>query len=77
MCDLFKVLQLFEEIQKKHQHGYMNNGFETDITDPQTDSTEFQAGSETDSGLSQPTPAESLSSLELSTHCNMDDEDEP
>ncbi|XP_063045583.1 uncharacterized protein si:ch211-153b23.4 [Engraulis encrasicolus] len=28
-----KVLQLFEEVQKKHKHGQMNPGFETDISD--------------------------------------------
>ncbi|KAK2838895.1 hypothetical protein Q7C36_013709 [Tachysurus vachellii] len=60
-----KVLQLFEEIQKRHQHGYMNDGFETD-----------DAGSETDLGSSQPNPADSLSSADLSQHGNMDDEDE-
>ncbi|GAA6066327.1 uncharacterized protein si:ch211-153b23.4, partial [Tachysurus ichikawai] len=60
-----KVLQLFEEIQRRHQRGYMNDGFETDDT-----------GSETDSGSSQPTPADSLSSADLSQQGNMDDEDE-
>lgn len=74
--DLFKVLQLFEEIQKRHRRGYMNDGFETDITNPQRDSTYSQTGSETDSGLYQPTPADSLSSLHLSQHGNMEDEDE-
>ncbi|KAL2077578.1 hypothetical protein ACEWY4_027082 [Coilia grayii] len=28
-----KVLQLFEDVQKKHKHGQMNPGFETDIAD--------------------------------------------
>ncbi|XP_026990958.2 uncharacterized protein si:ch211-153b23.4 [Tachysurus fulvidraco] len=60
-----KVLQLFEEIQKRHQHGYMNDGFERD-----------DAVSETDSGSSQPIPADILSSADLSQHGNMDDEDE-
>ncbi|KAG7329049.1 hypothetical protein KOW79_007223 [Hemibagrus wyckioides] len=70
-----KVLQLFEEIQKRHRRGYMNDGFETDITNPQRDSTNSQTGSETDSGLCQPTPADSLSSLDLSQRGNMEDKD--
>ncbi|XP_076878936.1 uncharacterized protein LOC143527538 [Brachyhypopomus gauderio] len=71
-----KVLQIFEEIQRRHQHGQLNNGFETDITDPVKDNMDSQArsrDSDTDSGLSQQTPAVSLSSLDLISE---DDEDE-
>ncbi|XP_062855772.1 uncharacterized protein si:ch211-153b23.4 [Trichomycterus rosablanca] len=71
-----KVLELFEKIQRRHRHGRLNAGFETDITDSLTKSQTELPDSETDSGLSQPTPAESLSSLDLSQHGNQDENDE-
>lgn len=38
--------------------------------------SEYQTGSETDLGFRQPTPVAPLSTLDLSQHCNKDDEDE-
>ncbi|KAL7886054.1 hypothetical protein AOLI_G00063490 [Acnodon oligacanthus] len=61
-----KVLQIFEEIQRKHRNGQLNNGFEADITDPERESTPQFTEPETDSGLSPPTSTRSLSSLEES-----------
>ncbi|TSL89856.1 YrdC domain-containing protein, mitochondrial [Bagarius yarrelli] len=66
-----KVLALFEEIQKKHQNGYTNRGFETDINDSQAESTE----SETDSGFSQQTPADSSRSSDPGQHNNTEHKD--
>ncbi|XP_066504814.1 uncharacterized protein si:ch211-153b23.4 [Hoplias malabaricus] len=74
-----QVLQIFEEIQRRHRNGQVNGGFETDITEHEGDPAESQtqlSDPETDSGLSQPTPAESLSSLDLSQHSNRDSGDE-
>ncbi|XP_053361987.1 uncharacterized protein si:ch211-153b23.4 [Clarias gariepinus] len=66
-----KVLQLFEEIQRRHKHGHLNDGFETDIADPQRNSPVTYTDSETDSGQS-----DSLRSLDLSQNTNSEDEDE-
>ncbi|XP_007228541.3 uncharacterized protein si:ch211-153b23.4 [Astyanax mexicanus] len=71
-----KVLQIFEEIQMRHRHGQVNEAFEGDFTENQTELTQIIRDPETDSGLSQQTPAESLSSLELSQHHHEDSEEE-
>ncbi|XP_026887365.2 uncharacterized protein LOC113591164 [Electrophorus electricus] len=71
-----KVLQIFEEIQRRHQDGHLNRGFETDITDPVSDTMESQArstDSETYSSLNQPVPAMALSTMDLSQNSNEDD----
>lgn len=60
-----KVLQIFEEIQKKHLHGELNSAFETDIADPQRDLADSQT-SLSDSGCDHVTPVESESSLDFS-----------
>ncbi|XP_073692607.1 uncharacterized protein [Garra rufa] len=74
-----KVLQIFEEIQKKHMHGEMNTAFEMDITDPhrhlrvsETNLSETQ----TDSGLGHTTPTDSQSSLDLSQNDRQEEEDD-
>uniref|UniRef100_A0A8C2BEC9 Threonylcarbamoyl-AMP synthase n=1 Tax=Cyprinus carpio TaxID=7962 RepID=A0A8C2BEC9_CYPCA len=74
-----KVLQIFEEIQKKHTHGQMNAAFETDITDPHRHLAVSQKSlsvTQTDSGLGHMTPADSQSSLDLSQHERHEEEDE-
>ncbi|XP_016115903.1 uncharacterized protein [Sinocyclocheilus grahami] len=67
-----KVLQIFEEIQKKHMHGQMNAAFETDVAVSQTNLSETR----TDSGIGQNAPADSQSSLDLSQHEHQEEEDE-
>ncbi|KAI4886943.1 hypothetical protein NFI96_030459, partial [Prochilodus magdalenae] len=71
-----KVLQIFEEIQRRHQHGHLNDGFEADLTDPERDSPTQLTDPEADSGLSQPTSTGSVSSLDLSQHGNEENEEE-
>lgn len=66
-CDSPQVLQIFEEIQKRHRHGQQNEAFETDITDAQRQqsvSLTDLCETNTDSGFGHGTPADSLSSLE-------------
>ncbi|KTG37826.1 hypothetical protein cypCar_00029489, partial [Cyprinus carpio] len=74
-----KVLQIFEGIQKKHMHGQMNAAFETDVADPHRHLTVSQTNlseTQTDSGISQNSPANSQSSLDLSQHEEEEEEDE-
>lgn len=76
-CDFLKVLQIFEEIQKKHVHGELNAGFETDIADLHRDLTVSQTDLseiKTDSGIGCVTPADSQSSLDLSQHDQQEEE---
>lgn len=78
-CDFQKVLQIFEEIQKKHMQGEMNAAFETDTSDPNRYLTVSQTNlsvTQTDSGLGRTTPTGSQSSLDLSQHGNQEEEDD-
>ncbi|XP_052005627.1 uncharacterized protein si:ch211-153b23.4 [Xyrauchen texanus] len=58
-----KVLQIFEEIQKRHSHGELNAAFESDITDSHRDLTDLSE-TNTDSGFGHVTPADSQNSLD-------------
>lgn len=78
-CDFLKVLQIFEEIQKKHMHGQMNAAFETDVADPHRHLTVSQTNlseTQTDSGIGRNSPADSQSSLDSSQHDHQEEEDE-
>ncbi len=78
-CDFLKVLQIFEEIQKKHMHGQMNAAFETELADPHRHLTVSQTNlseTQTDSGIGRNSPADSQSSLDRSQHDHQEEEDE-
>lgn len=78
-CDFLKVLQIFEEIQKKRRHGQRNAAFEMELADPQRHLTGSQTNLseiQTDSGIGRNSPADSQSSLDRSQHDHQEEEDE-
>lgn len=78
-CDFLKVLQIFEDIQKKHMHGQMNTAFEMDVTDSHSHISVSQTNlseTQTDSGIGRNSPADSQSSLDLSQHDHQEEEEE-
>ncbi|XP_036821522.1 uncharacterized protein LOC110507151 [Oncorhynchus mykiss] len=69
-----QVLQIFEEVQKRHSHGQINPGFEADLTepDPNPNLTDPQRNTEEDNTESTesstvPPPTQSPANMDTST----------
>ncbi|XP_064811561.1 uncharacterized protein si:ch211-153b23.4 [Oncorhynchus masou masou] len=65
-----QVLQIFEDIQKRHSHGQINPGFETDLTEPGPNVTDPQRHTEqhnTQSPESSPVPPATQSPAYIDT----------
>ena len=60
------MLQLFEEVQRKHTHGQTNPGFETDLSD--------SAGSERE-GADETTAEETAAEMDASLDTNSESND--